>query len=130
MKTAWGKYDRRRIERGWHLIPRAQVRWAYVHDNKRPQRKRKPTRIEFDPNVRTKHNWTYSGFEDIIAGPFPKVGDPVLATEVEDGIEFDGTVTEIRWHTQLILFEVVWDSGRDRSDGVPPTRPDLWEETP
>lgn len=66
--------------------------------------------VVIDPNVRVRGDQTFTGIEQA-DGPLV-VGDQVLCREPEEGIDWDGTVTEIEETGGLVYIAVDWESGR------------------
>jgi hypothetical protein len=64
--------------------------------------------VMIDPNVRVAGNQTFSGFEDILAGDLPEVGDVVVVREPESGITGSATVTRVDYTDRLIYLAVDW----------------------
>ena len=67
------------------------------------------TRVEIDPNVRTRGNETYARTDE--ADGDLNIGDAVILYESEDRIEWDGTVT--RFDRGLVYFRVDWANVRE-----------------
>lgn len=74
------------------------------------------TRVEIDPNVRTRHGSTFTGVR-YVDGPVA-IGDKVTVFESEADIEGWGTVTEIDKDKGLVYLRVDWASLRDREEGL------------
>ena len=70
------------------------------------------TRIEIDPNVRVRGNQTYSGFEDLVNGGLPRIGDTVAVIETESSLSGEGVVTDVDMSARLIYLSVDWSSLR------------------
>ena len=66
------------------------------------------TRVEIDPNVRTRGNWTFSGLEDA-DGPVT-VGEIVHVFEPESGLEGSGRVEDVDEARRVIFLSVDWAS--------------------
>jgi hypothetical protein len=64
------------------------------------------TRIEIDPNMRVRHNWTVTGIEDA-HGPIA-VGDEVEVFESEADLRGRGRVEEINLEHGLVYLSVDW----------------------
>lgn len=72
------------------------------------------TEIAIDPNVRVHGNGTYAGFEDILRGNLPSVGDDVVVREPESDLVGVGQITEIDVPRSLVYLSVDWSSLRPR----------------
>lgn len=68
------------------------------------------TRIEIDPNVRTRGNQTYSGFEDVVGDLM--IGAGVEVFESEASIVGFGRITDINVEHRLVYLAVDWSSLR------------------
>lgn len=73
-----------------------------------PRRISAPIRIEIDPNVRTKGNRTYTGYEDVVGGVIPQVDEHVIVFESESGVEGPAQVFAIAAVERLIYLTVDW----------------------
>jgi hypothetical protein len=77
----------------------------------------KPAVVVIDPNVRVRGGQTYVGVEDVgvnmedVGGPVA-VGSPVTCREVEDGVDWDGTMASIDESHGIVYIAVDWASGR------------------
>ena len=65
------------------------------------------TTIAIDPNVRL-NDGTYSGFEDILSGEVPELGDRVDILEVESGLHGEALVAGIDSDKRIIYLDVKW----------------------
>lgn len=72
-------------------------------------------RVEFDPNVRTLHNGTFVGFEDIHG--HIEIGEEVVLFESEGGIQVHAFVKAIDYNYNLVFFDVAWDTLNRISNG-------------
>lgn len=76
--------------------------------------------VVIDPNVRVRGGQTFVGIEDVgvnmedIGAPV-EVGSPVICREVENGIDWDGKVTDIDESHGIVYIAVDWASGRGAS---------------
>lgn len=70
---------------------------------------------EIDPNVRVKHNWTFTDFEDVYG--VPAVGDKVMVFERESGLIGRGRVREVDTAKRLVYISVNWSKLKGRYDG-------------
>lgn len=68
-----------------------------------------PRRLQIDLNRRTVDNLTPARYH----GPTPRVGEPVLVFEPEDGVRADGRVMRVNNDRNLAYIEVDWSSVRD-----------------
>lgn len=68
------------------------------------------TTVVIDPNVRHKGHGTYSGFEDVMDGDIPQVGQLVDAVETEANLVTIAEVTEVDWEKRLIYLNLSWES--------------------
>lgn len=82
------------------------------------------TTVNIDPNVRVEKNNTYIGFEDIVSGPRPKVGEDVHVRVPETDIRGVGTVYRVDQESRLIYLGVDWSKlhGEPSSDSKVPAR--------
>lgn len=67
--------------------------------------------VVIDPNVRVRGHQTFTSI-DAADGPLT-VGGPVICREVEDGIDWDGKVTDIDESHGIVYIAVDWATGRD-----------------
>lgn len=66
------------------------------------------TRVEIDPNVRVRRNWTFVGTEDV-DGPI-EVGQVVEVFESESGVVGVGQIQEIDAERRIVYLSVEWRS--------------------
>lgn len=63
-------------------------------------------RVEVDPNIRVRGNYTYAGFEE--CDTVMKCGDEVEVFEPESGLVGIAYVTEVDDSARLVFLEVNW----------------------
>jgi hypothetical protein len=69
-------------------------------------------RLKIDLNMRSKEGYSPSRYN----GPTPRVGEPVIVYEPEDGVEADGQIAKVDSDAIIAYIAVDWDSIRDMSE--------------